>query len=1707
MENGMKRSRVLVASGMVFALGMAVWSSARSPAQVASTRSQTLNRGTITLLLDEHAVTAIGLSVAPPRDKARGTTRFEVDFALESAAPELRPAGVVGALEVSPDSVLRTRGAIVLAHGGRPFAIVDPTLRRDPDGRWIVTTGRGTPPVDMAVLDLGDVRVETRKAAERVRAFADVMVSEGLAESLGAPGVAGEWIGRIQLDWDDAENTGVADLTPLPDQKPSAVVLDEMAVAPGPDVIVGEMPDIDNYGTVGAVAAFAVGTISCNAGTQTLNWVSSTNQHPVIGQNLFRLKDGRFEQIGQAWVKHGFATINGNVCGFGCQDPGSSSILGVGCSDPYSAGLNGAQYLLGPKSEINPFTGEFPYPPILDPATAAVTGRRLQVFESELSPQQQGGGEYFIEGHYITADDSTAGNQANNASYRPVDVSFNAAFSQWELAPTGITQREKPAIRAWRDQDPSVLQTDITLPHDGLMILGAKATDIGGGLWQYEYALQNLNSDRSAGSFRVPVDVTTTVSAVGFKDVEYHSGEVYNETDWNVLTTSGAVTWSTVDHAVNPNANALRWGTLYNYRFQADAPPQTTSVTIGLFKPGTPSTVNVTTTGPTIGMADCNTNGIEDSVDIANGTSRDCNGNVVPDECEIFPTTPITAIPVVTGLSQPVYLTAIPSDPDRLIVVEQAGRLRLVRGSTVFPTPFLDISSIVLSGGEQGLLSVAFHPDYNVNGFFYVNYTNTSGNTVIAQYSVSAGDPEVADPGSAVILKTIVQPFANHNGGQLQFGPDGFLYVGMGDGGDGNDPLNHGQNTSSLLGKMLRLDVDNPPTYIPASNPFVGPGAPLDEIWATGLRNPWRFSFDSMTGDLFIADVGQSAQEEIDWQPASSTGSENYGWRCMEGDACTGLTGCTCNDPTLTLPILSYDHSAGDCSITGGYVYRGCAIPDLAGTYFYADYCSGFIGSFRTVNGVVTDPQNRTAELTPAGGAIDFITSFGEDSAGELYIISHGGTIYRIEPNTSPPPVCGNNVVETGETCDDGNTTPGDGCDANCQTETGGNNDNCADATSVSEGTFPFDNSGATTDGPDEPTACNFFGFTQVASDLWYRYTPTCTGTATISLCGSGFDTKLAVYPDDVCPTTAGAIACNDDACATQSELAVSVNACGSVLVRVGSYQSAQGAGTMTISCQPSGAITDCNGNGIDDAADIACGPSADVNGNGVPDECESPGDAMRGGRLYDRWWTEIFAAAPTTDHPLWAYRPDPVSNTRTGSATWRCKECHAWDYRGVDGAYGTGTHRTGFPGVLGTTLDGTAIFTLLKDPPNNGGGPGVLNGHDYGMVLLDTEINDLVAFVLSGVIDQSPYIDSVTKEFFGDPLQGETHYTSSGSITCITCHGSDGTSINFGTIDAPEYVGTVAVNNPWELMHKIRVGQPGTSMPSWTAEGGDDQGVADIGRYAQLNFPVECVLHSQCDDGVPCTDDVCSAAGRCEAWPNDFLCAEDGLFCNGPEICDALLGCASAGNPCADPAECDETGDHCGCTTPVVWAAGSRYVAVETGSLDPATAFALVVTPDCLGAQQKYVGAPTGPENIAMLIDNAAAAAYLTPAQWGAVVFVSGLDVVPNQSYLVQADCGAPGSASLTVASSAATAVLGDVVGAFDGASWALPDGAVTVLDLTAVVEAFGHQPTAPAIYAADIFLCDVDRTVSTLDFVAVIDGFQGLTYSQSSQCPTPCP
>ncbi len=343
----------------------------------------------------------------------------------------------------------------------------------------------------------------------------------------------------------------------------------------------------------------------------------------------------------------------------------------------------------------------------------------------------------------------------------------------------------------------------------------------------------------------------------------------------------------------------------------------------------------------------------------------------------------LTLTPFVDGLELPVFITPVLGSNDKFFVLEKVGQVRVVENGELLDQPVLDIQNLVSTGNEQGLLGIALHPDYQSNGYIFVNYTDEAGNTQIVRYQVSG---DVADPASAKPILSVDQPHSNHNAGMLTFGPDGYLYSVMGDGGSGGDPYALGQDMTSLLGKMLRIDVDNGDPYsIPEDNPFVGQDNVQPEIWTLGWRNPWRFSFDRDTGDMWLGDVGQNQYEEISFQ-ATGQGGGNYGWRCKEALHEFDLSE-NCEGKTFIDPVLEYDHSQG-ASVTGGYVYRGSAIPDLQGKYIYGDFTNGYIWLATQQDGAWTSTLWQDSDLN--------ISSFGEDADGELFVIDYNGAIYRL---------------------------------------------------------------------------------------------------------------------------------------------------------------------------------------------------------------------------------------------------------------------------------------------------------------------------------------------------------------------------------------------------------------------------------------------------------------------------------------------------------------------------------------------------------------------------------------------------------------------------------------------------------------------------------------------------------------------------------------
>jgi hypothetical protein len=398
-----------------------------------------------------------------------------------------------------------------------------------------------------------------------------------------------------------------------------------------PDVIIENIYDTHRWGVVDDITAFSLGTYACNIGTCWAVWFPNINQHPVISGNMYRLMDGKLEQIGQSWLKHGFFALSGDLCSPNCI-PTDGSHLGVNCADPYSASLNGEQDRLGPKFEVNPSTGEFPYPATDLFLTGNAIYKRIQVHNDDLNPLLNPGAVYFMEAQYVTPDEPPAGTHYNNTSHRPVNVT--GSEPTYNLSLTGQTEVGSPAILAWANSDPDVQMAVIDVPDDGRYYVAAKATDLGAGMWHYEYAIENQNSYRAVGKFKVPILPSGALQNIGFHDVDYHSGEPFDGADWRTSLDSSAgptvLVWQTDDYVTNPDANALRWDTTYNFRFDADTPPRSGSVTLSLFLPGTPDEVYASTVIPQL----CNYNGTCDPGEDVCACVGDCVPNLSEMVCD-----------------------------------------------------------------------------------------------------------------------------------------------------------------------------------------------------------------------------------------------------------------------------------------------------------------------------------------------------------------------------------------------------------------------------------------------------------------------------------------------------------------------------------------------------------------------------------------------------------------------------------------------------------------------------------------------------------------------------------------------------------------------------------------------------------------------------------------------------------------------------------------------------------------------------------------------------------------------------------------------------------------------------------------------------------------------------------------------------------------
>ncbi len=601
-------------------------------AQLENVGAESGSGGTVTFHFDAAVLDGLGLGFIAHGQLDEVNQGHRIAFEIkESSKLEVESRG--GVFTRLAGGSLHTRGAMLLDSSSGRVVIGNLMIAADSNGALAVKSTLEPDGTTRTVFELETVMVELERAGQELRLIGELVISTSWAVALGQPDAAGASVGTVVIE---------ALVQPTGDAEGSEAQGGDDALMGGggndprlaqPDVIVADLPSIYRYGSQDGITALAVGTTSCNVGTARLIWISYTNQHPVIMQDAFRLMDDRFEQIGLAWLKHGFYAVSGSYC-LPCNDPTDGTELGVGCSDPYSATLNGVQSNMSPRSIVNAQNGYFPYPWYL-PGAESMLARRLQIHDADLDPALNPGARYFVQGHYITSDEPPANTDKNNASYREVFRTTPAGGFGLTVNSSWPTQIGQPAVRAWKDADDTVEEVDIQIPGEGIFILAAKATFLEPDSWRYSYALQNLNSDRSGGSFSVALPEGTAVLNVGFHDVDYHSdGEPYDSTDWTAEVESGSIRWFTESYATNENANALRYSTVYSFYFDSTSGPGPVTVMLGLFKPGIPASVTAESIAPAT-MVDCNGNGIGDGSDILGGTSEDCNTNGIPDECDI----------------------------------------------------------------------------------------------------------------------------------------------------------------------------------------------------------------------------------------------------------------------------------------------------------------------------------------------------------------------------------------------------------------------------------------------------------------------------------------------------------------------------------------------------------------------------------------------------------------------------------------------------------------------------------------------------------------------------------------------------------------------------------------------------------------------------------------------------------------------------------------------------------------------------------------------------------------------------------------------------------------------------------------------------------------------------------------------------------------
>ncbi len=898
----------------------------------------------------------------------------------------------------------------------------------------------------------------------------------------------------------------------------------------GPDVIVGDIPETSHYtsgGAVGGFRAYSIGTTSCNIGNQELTWNADTTVHPVISQNMYRLAGGRFEQIGQAWLKHGFCALQGTVCFSDCQPSQlGCGALGVHCSDPYSAGLNGQQGGLGPKFEVNATTGAFAYPFTGQGTTGDALFKRLRVLESDLTTA---GALYFVSSMYVQPEDAAAGNNDNNESYRRVTVG-----GSFGLTLQGTTQRQKSGIEAWRDNDAAVVLTPADVPGDGRFILGYKVTDLGGGAFHYEYAVMNLNSHRSGQSFSVPIPSGTTVTNVGFHDVDYHSGEPYSNSDWTSSVGATSVSWATQTFAQNANANALRWDTIYNFRFDANVAPGAGGVTLALFRPGTPTSIAVAAQVPG-GSA-------------IPPPSNDLCANAFPisDGATSFSTAGATTDGPIETLCDNAGDNQVGADVWYLYTAGCDGAATVSACDATFDTKIAIYGAACPTGPNSAL---ACNDDSCGTGGLRssVAWTVAGG----AQYLIRVGGFSTGGvPASGTGTLVVAGPPCGPQPPENDLCADA---LPIGDGATAFTTVNAETDGPAACGSLARdvwylytatctgavtIETCGATGYDSVLAAYNGPTCIGAELACNddtcGLQS--RITINATQGSQYLIRIGG-------FQGANGTGTVVIANDCPSpNDSCSGAlpisagtttfnnANATNDGPTTCVVVgkdLWYRYTA-PCSGPVTVAICGAATWDTVLTAYNGGTCPATQSRQIACDDDGCDTRRSTITFSTVGGNqyLIRIASWNNTAGGP-------GTLTLTGPDCPVPPA----------------------------------NDDCNNRIGLAAGDTPFSTINATTDGPTH-SACNFSGSNQITNDIWYNFPSNCTGALTVSVCQADYDAKLAVYDDAGCANLeARLLACNDDSCGLGPSVTVNTVSGRNYTIRVGGFNGATGTGILSLCC------------------------------------------------------------------------------------------------------------------------------------------------------------------------------------------------------------------------------------------------------------------------------------------------------------------------------------------------------------------------------------------------------------------------------------------------------------------------------------------------------------------------------------------------------------